>query len=1066
MRKHLLIVLLILLTTGKIVAQNISGTVVDQQNEPLPGVSVVVKGTTIGMATDVQGKFEINVPNASNKTLVFSFMGYKTQEHTIGRNTNFNIVLEEDTKLIDEVVVIGYGVQKKSLVSGAIGKVTSEDLNRSFPTRFEDVLNGKVAGLTIMQNSGQPNDGSAVYVRGIGTTGNAGPLYIVDGVQIDGNISFLNPADIASVEVLKDAASAAIYGTRGANGVILISTKTGSKGKTALSYDVNIGWQNPWKKEEILNAQEYMTLMNESAINDGGASRFSSSDIANAKTTDWQDKTFNYNAPVINHNVSITGGTDLNTYAISYGYFKQDGIVGGNYGKSNIERHNFRINDSYTAFQTKTRNFLDKLTVGVNAAYTHDWTTGVTTNSEFGSPLGSALVMPPYLSVYADDPDATLALYPYAIKDKDGRVYMVPAASDKFQEIGNPVAQLDNQRVNQKNMEDVIVGAVWAELQIMKGLKFRSSYSIDMSFWGNDGYHLPYYIAPQGGHIDNNQQANVYGEKNRRFYWQSENYFTYDNTFAGKHSVQVVLGQSASKSSQSRLYGLRSEPLYDDPNLMYISNTSTNKSGYDVAGNIGGGNVNFYARASYFGRINYNFAERYIFSASYRRDGSTRFGPDSKWGNFPAFSLAWNILNEPYIGTVPTWMNAAKVRVSWGRNGNDNIGELRYMTNYATGGAYNYYFGGGYDPSTRTWMGTLVTGLQPGALENNALHWEQSEQTNAGFDLLFLKNALNVSFDWFTKKTIGMLQTAIIPPSTGQGAPVANVGTMSNKGVEFEIGYKGRAKDFNWNASVNASHVNTILVNYANANGIQTSIENQGNTGVGEYMRGSNGQVYPYFYGLKTNGIFQNQDDINNYTWTNPDTGETNIIQPNAKPGDIRFVDRNNDGKISDDDKTKIGKPMPDWTFGITLGANWKGFDLNFFFKSALGFQIFDYAQRGDVPNANRPAWVLDRWHGEGTSNTIPRMTAANPNGNYNSSDLYLKDGSYLRLKTAQLGYTLPASLTQKIAVQKLRFYVSAYNLLTFTGYQGFDIEMGSHSVDRGVYPQSRTIAVGANITF
>ena len=1043
---------------------NVKGVVTTAEGETLIGVSVSQVGSNIGTVTDVDGRFSLNVSQGA--VLRFSYIGYEVVEKPAA--ADMNVTMGESKRVLDEVVVIGYGVQKKSLVSGAISKVTTADIEKTMPTRFEDVISGKVAGLTAFQQSGQPGSGSDMFVRGIGSVNDSRPLYVVDGMQIEGNISFLNPKDIASVEVLKDAASAAIYGTRGANGVIIITTKQGEKGRKSINYEFSYGWQNPWKKREVLNAQQYMTLMNEGLVNDGGVPRFSADQIANAKTTDWQEEVFNYNAPVVNHNVSMMGGSENNTYTFSFGYLTQDGIVGGNYGKSNMERYNFRVNDTQTVFETNTRSFLNKMRVGVNIGYTRvsrtdlgDTTNGV--NSEFGSILGSALVYGPHLPVYAENPEATLARFPYAIRDKEGRVFYI--SEDGYQEIGNPVAMLNNTAKYRINEEDVFVGGVWGELDIWKGIKFRSSYNIDMSFWGHNGYNMPYYEAPQGKHIDDLENSNIYGQKNRRFSWQVENYLSWTEKFAGKHGVEVVLGQSALKTTNSRIDGSRGIPTFDEHDLlMNMNNTASNKTYYDVSGWYDGEYVNFYALASYFGRINYNFDERYIFSASFRRDGSSRFGPDQKWGVFPAVSVAWNILNEPYIPNKPEWMDAAKLRVSWGRNGNDRIGDLRYVTNYDRGGSFDYYFGGGFDPATNTWSGTLVSGVQPGALENRLLAWEESEQTNIGFDLLFFRSAFNFSFDWFKKSTIGMLQSTIKVPSTGQSPPLGNVGTMSNKGFEFTAGYKGRVRDFNWFVDANATYVKTVLDKYASATGVQYNIENQGNT-IGEYMRGATGEVYPFFYGFKTDGLFQNTSDVENYTWTDPETGETKMIQPKAKPGDIRFVDINNDGQISDEDRVNIGKPTPDWTFGITLGGEWKGFDFNLFFKGATGFSIFDYSQRG-MALLNRPAWVLDRWHGEGTSNRIPRMSELNENENHKSSDLSLKDGDYLRLKSAQIGYTLPMNVTQKIAIQKLRVYVAGYNLLTFTSYDGFDVEMGSHSVDRGIYPQARTIAVGANITF
>ena len=1085
MKKILLFLMLGLSLPWILLAQTnpISGVVTSSvDGEALIGVSVMIKGSSMGAVTDVTGSFQLSA--RPNDVLVFSYLGYTTTEVTVGNTRDFQVTLIEDQRMLSEVVVIGYGVQKKSLVSGAISKVTSVELDRSLPTRLEDVLNGKVSGIQILQQSGQPGSGSDVFIRGIGTVNNSGPLYVVDGMQIEGNISFLNPKDIESIEVLKDAASSAIYGTRGANGVILVTTKKGIKGKATVNYDANYGWQNPWKKREVLDAQEYMMIMNEMAINDGGAFKYSADEIRKAKTTDWQDKVFNYNAPVINHNISMTGGGENNTYAVSFGYLKQEGIIGGNYGKSNLDRYNFRTNTSQVVFDTKTRGFLNKLNVGVNVSYTHGENTSIDPNSQFNSILTSALMFGPHFSVYEDDdvlndPNSWYNQYvdtsnpdlgtwgDLAIKDKNGKTYRVPLV-DKYNEIGNPVAMLDNKRQYQINKEDVFVGGVWGELDIWKGIKLRSSYTVDMSFWGNNGYNLPYYVAAAGKFIENLDKANIYGQKNNRFSWQVENYISWNEQFAEKHNIALTVGQSALKTTQGQVGGSRGRPIFDEHDLLLnINNTEAVTSLYNIYGYYSGGSVNFYALASYFGRLNYNYDERYILSASIRRDGSSRFGPDKKWGIFPAVSAAWNILNEPFIASgKPVWMDALKFRLSWGRNGNDRIGDLRYITTDARGSGYDYYFGGAFVPSSLSWNGQLVSGSQPGALENRVLAWEQSEQTNVGFDLLLARGAFNLSFDWYKKSTIGMLQTAILSPSTGQSAPIANVGDMSNRGVEFNLGYKGRAGSFNYYIDGNATYVKTILDKYANQDGIQRSMESSGNAGIGEFMRGQTGEIYPFFFGLQTDGLFQNWDEINSHTWTDPQTGITKLIQPNANPGDIRFIDMNDDGTITEADKIKIGKPMPDWIFGFNLGGDWKGFDFNLFFKSAIGFNIFDFSQRQDVSAFNRPAWILDRWHGEGTSNTVPRMTAGDPNGNFTSSDMSLRKGDYLRLKTAQLGYTLPNRLTSKIAVQKLRFYVAAHNLLTFTSYDGYDIEMGSRSVDYGIYPQSRTIAVGVNVTF
>jgi TonB-linked SusC/RagA family outer membrane protein len=721
-----------------------------------------------------------------------------------------------------------------------------------------------------------------------------------------------------------------------------------------------------------------------------------------------------------------------------------------------------RLNYSQTVFEAN-RNFLNKVKVGTNLNYTRGKNSGVDTNSEFGSILGSALAFVPYLPVYADDPAAVLAAHPYAVTDKDGRVFTIPPSG--FQEIANPVAML-YQPNSSINTEDVFVTSFWSEIDILPGLKFRSSYSADMSFWGNDSYNFPYFLAIQGKDLSPDN-ASISSNKNRRYAWQTENYFSFDKTFAEVHNIQLMAGQSAFKSSQSNLSGSRVQPNTYDPAKAFLNNTPENWEKARVNGGVG--DATFHSLTSYFGRFNYNFAERYILSASVRRDGSSRFGPNNKWATLPAGSVAWNITNEPFLQSVSLpWLDVAKLRVSWGRNGNESIGDLRYENYDSTGSAYDFYYST-WSLANGTWGGNLVSGTTPGALANPSIRWEESEQTDLGLDLRFFKNALSFTADYYKKKTIGMLMTQPIPNYVGQGAPIANIGKMENSGIEFELGWKNRVGKFNYYFNANTSFVKTTLIEYGNASGIQTNMENQGNTGVGEYMRGSNGKVYPYFFGLKTNGLFQNWDEINNYTYASTDDkGETviQLVQPNAKPGDVRFVDLNGDGSITDDDKTKIGKPTPDWVFGFTAGADWKGFDASFFFQGSYGNDIFEYAQRSDVPSMNRPEWILQRWHGEGTSTTIPRLTSMNENKNWNSSDLYIKDGSYIRLKTAQIGYTLPSSITKKASVQKLRLFVAAENLLTFTKYDGFDVEMGDHGVDRGIYPQSRTISVGAGITF
>lgn len=1036
----------------------ILGTVIDENGDPVIGATVVEKAQPQNATiTNIDGQFALKVSDGA--TIVVSYVGYQTQEAKA--KNEMTITLKEDAQVLNDVVVIGYGVQKKSVVTAAISKVTGDDLNLTRPSRIEDALKGKVSGVQITQASGQPGSPSKFTIRGSGSVNNSDPLYIVDGMAVEGGISYLNPVDIASVEILKDAASAAIYGARAANGVILVTTKSGSSGKTTINYDFSYGWQNPWKKKAVLNAQEYMTIMNEAQVNDGNVPRYSANDIASFQGTgtDWQDEVFNYDAPVVQHQVSVSGGNDKMNYFLSLGYFDQEGIVGGNYDRSNYNRWSLRSNSTYTVFEANNRTFLNKLKVGVNIGYSRSKSSGISTNTEYGSILGSALTFSPLQPVYLSEEEgkALLAEQPNAIT-KDGRVFSLPPTG--FQELTNPVATL-NQPSHGYNNDDKFVASFYAELDVLPGLKFKSSYGADLAFWGYDGYGMKEFRGTMA-HTD---QSWVSSSMNRGFRWQVENVLTYQNTFADKHNLTVVLGQSANRYQYRYLSGNDYQLLDTDPLKANIDYAIADRSEERVSGGTGGYDKT--SLASYFGRLDYNFDERYMVQFTLRRDGSSVFGTNNKWATFPAVSLGWNVLNEPYLQNAkPAWFDVMKIRASWGQNGNASIGNFLYMS--LMDGGENYYFGGSYNPVSQANEGTMIYGSSPGRVANPDVKWETSEQIDLGIDLRFFNSRLSFSFDYFKKKTKDMLAYMPVPTYIGQSSPMGNLGKMENWGYEFEFGWKDHVKDFNYYINGNVSILKNKMIDLGNESG-ETDYEGAGAGGVGTYVHAKNGDVWPYFYGLKTDGIFQNWDQVNSYK--NADGG---LIQPNAQPGDVRFVDLDGDGSINSGDRTKIGKGAPDVTFGLTLGADWKGFDFNASFQGTLGNDVFDFAQRGDVPAMNRPSWIMDRWHGEGTSNKIPRMTAANPNGNWQSSDLFIKNGSYMRLKNIQLGYTLPLNITRVASIQRLRLYVSAENLLTFTGYDGFDPELGggdgasatAMGVDKGIYPQSRTIYIGANVTF
>ncbi|MCD7973783.1 MAG: TonB-dependent receptor [Candidatus Azobacteroides sp.] len=1023
------------------IRKRITGTVLDEFEDPVIGASVMVKGTTNGAITDTEGSFSLEVPDSPQTEIVVSFIGYETKTFRIDNRSSYLITLGEDSKMIDEVVVVGYGVQKKSVVTAAISRVTAEDLEISLPTRIDNMLKGKVSGVTITGGSGQPGSGSRVTIRGLGTINNSNPIYIVDGLATE-SIDFLNPTDIQSVEILKDAASAAIYGTRAANGVILITTKSGKRNtKTSISYDVSIGWQNPWKKRTVLDGPWYQTILNEMQINDGKEPYFST--ITNQKGTDWQDEIFNYDAPVINHQVSISGGNEKSTYYLSLGYFDQEGIVGGNFDRSNYTRWSVRMNSTYNVFDDKKeRKFLNNFLVGVTSSYSQTKSTGIAENSLFYSPLGSALLVSPTMTLYAENPEEILATYPNAVTDKNGRVYAIPDKS--FNEIINPVANM--QLPGTWNYSDRFTANFWGELDLYEGLKFKSSYNADFDFASSDSWSYPYYLSSGGAGSSENSSVNA--SMSRLFTWQVENTLTYTKRFLDTHNLTVLLGQSAMKSTYKNLSGT----AYGLPNYDPYKATLDYTQG-DLADQRASGGRNASALASYFGRVSYDYKEKYLFQATLRRDGSDKFGTNNRWAMFPSFSLGWNITEENFMANRPSALSFLKLRGSWGKNGNQQIDQYGYMALITSGS--NYTFGKGEDEK-------IITGVRPARLANPDLKWETSVQTDIGLEMGFFNNSFTVTIDYFNKVTKDMLMVSILPSYIGVAAPWTNGGEMKNSGIELDLSYRMKINEVNLSFSGNISYLKNKLIDYGNETGSQNLDDIQA---VGTVSRAQNGEVYPYFYGYKTAGIFQTQQEIDAYV-----NAKGELLQPKAVPGDVIFVDHNGDGVIDDDDRTKIGKGMPDFTFGFTLAADWRGFDFNAFFQGVAGNDVFDASRRIDLALANQPAWILDRWTGPGTSNKLPRVTSLDPNNNWRSSDLFIKNGSYLRLKTLQVGYTLPDRLLEKIQFQKIRFYVAAENLLTFTNYDGFDPEIGSGGtslgIDMGCYPQARTISIGANITF
>jgi len=1055
MKKKGFLLLLLFVLWGVSYAQqySVTGKVTSSEDgNSLPGVSIAIKGTTTGTITDINGNYSL-VIKEKDATLVFAFVGMLSQEIPVNGRNIIDVTLSPDVRGVDEVIVVGYGVQKKSVVTASIAQVTADDLKNTSSVRIDNALKGLASGVTVTSSSGQPGAAAQIRIRGVGTIHNSDPLYIVDGMPIGGGtdangnainagIDYLNPADILSVEILKDAASGAVYGARAANGVILITTKGGSKDKVKVSYDFSRGVQSPWKKRDVLNGAEYAVMMNEAYMISGKPAPYTDP-YSYGEGTDWQDEVFNYNAPETNHQLSVSGGSDKVSYYLSAGYLKQDGIVGGNWGRSNYERFSVRSNTTYNLLNVTDRNFLNKITAGVNASYTRTTSTGIGTNSEYGSILGSAVAFSPLLGIYEEDQEAAVIAHPYAVRDpKNDLIYTIAGAN--YNEITNPLAQLA--LPGEKGNSDKFVSTFWGEINLWDNLKFKSSFGTDLSFWGNDGWSPKYYL----GQSNYANESKVWSSMNRANTWQVENILSYDKSFLEKHNIQAMIGQSAKETTGRILGGSNRYMIEEDGDKANIDFTTGTSTSGDQS--VNGSAYDPHTMSSLFGRISYNFDERYMLQATIRRDGSSNFGPNKRYGIFPSVSVGWNITNESFMKTRPDWFSSMKLRASWGKNGNESIPPFGYVALTSSGNSY--VFGSG--------NGTIHNGIKPSGLINPDLHWEESAQTDIGLDFGFFDRSLTLTVDYYDKETNGMLMEMPVTAYVGDARPIGNVGDMKNWGVEFETSYRLKIRDFNFRIGANASYLKNELINLGNSDGFSNYDSYQN---VGTISRAENGSPFPYFYGLKTDGIFQTKQEVAEYI-----NAAGKPIQSKAVAGDVRFVDVNNDGLISELDRTMIGKGMPDWTYGMNVNIDWKGIDLSVMMQGTVGNDIYDATRRTDISYINLPAYMLNRWTGPGTSTTIPRFTFTDSNNNWLSSDLYVKNGDYMRIKNVTLGYTIPSNLLKKVFISNLRLYVSAENLFTFTTYDGFDPEISSGGtslgIDRGIYPQARTYTFGVNLSF
>ncbi|WP_264566587.1 SusC/RagA family TonB-linked outer membrane protein [Flavobacterium sp. N3904] len=1012
----------------------IRGKVIDEKGMPIPGATIVLQGTTLSKATDFDGKFQIEAPK--DGTLTISFIGYKTVQESINGRTDITVKLNSMTQDLNEVVVVGYGTQKKALVTGAVSKIKAKALEDVPNSQIGQILQGRTTGVSVATISGQPGALSSIRVRGVttfNTYGGNNPLWVVDGVIIDnGGANFINQSDIESIEVLKDAASLAIYGSRAASGVVLVTTKKGKLGGIKVNYTGFAGVYAPAKKLELLNATQYATIMNEKSVAAGGNILYPNPSSL-GEGSNWQAQIFNNNALRSSHEINFSGANEVSNFFSSVGYQDQEGIVASEI--SNYKKLNLRLNSSH-----KISKYF---TIGQTLAFTNQKSIGVgNTNSEFGGPLSSAINLDPTTPVVVTDP-VVANQSPYVnnpvIRDQNGNPYGISKVVG--QEMSNPLAYIQT-RLGNTSWANDLVGNAYLQITPIQDLVFKSSFGAKLSNWGSDTFNPVAYLSANINTINNSYVRN----SNNRFDWNVENTLTYTKQF-GEHNFSLLLGQAwysdDNVTGSTVTYKNLPSNNYKDASFNWnIPETDKTGSAY---------NSSEHRVESIFARLNYNYSEKYLFTGIIRRDGSTHFGANYQYGVFPSFSAGWVISKEDFWKESNA-VNSLKLRGSYGLNGNDAILNFGYMP-LINGGA-NYPIGN---------PGSIVTGYSPNSPANPDLKWEATAASDIGLDATLFNN-FNIVFDVYNKKTSDILQEVQIPGYVGYpNNPVGNVADMVNKGVEFELGYHKEFGKVNFSVNGNVSYNNNEVTYLGNGIDYITTGA-AGFQSMGNITRSAVGQSYNSFFGYQTAGIFQTQADVNAYTNS---TG--GLIQPDAKPGDFRWVDNNKDGKISDDDRAFLGKSIPDFNFGLTLNLSYSGFDFMAFFQGATGNKIFQGLRRLDIQNANYQTDALGRWTGEGTSNDYPRLTNNDTNHNFDRlSNFYLEDGDYARLKLVTLGYSLPTKLINQIGATKFRLYVTGENLLTLTKYTGYDPEIGGDitGIDRGYYPQARGFILGANLQF
>ncbi|MDR1341721.1 MAG: TonB-dependent receptor [Prevotellaceae bacterium] len=1032
-------------------ALSVSGTVKDVDGKPVVGASVVVKGTTTGASTGVDGGYSLQAP--ADAVLVFSFIGMVAAEELVGSRSRIDVTLAEDTQELGEVVVVGYGVMKKSDLTGAVASVKADALQKTPASNLTQALQGRAAGVTVNANTGQPGAAATVRIRGTGTLNNSDPIYVVDGIIV-GDISFLNANDVESTEILKDASSAAIYGSRGANGVVIITTKKGKENEGKISFDSYVGFQSRWRKLEVMDSKEFARAM--VMINDVNEEKYwfrergfsywlsayrlpSSSPYYpviynnwsggnpapqpgtfdySAQETDWQDEVFVANAPIQSYNISFSGGDSKRKYALSAGYFDQEGTIIGSYYK----RLTLRANTSY-----QIRKWLN---VGETMTYMTSGARNAPNNSGSAgaSVLTAALAMAPWDPTHY--PAGTLS-------SLGGDIGGQPAAASNFKNVTNPFSMVETS--HPQDYTDRFVGDVHLTLTPVEGLSIRSAVSMDFSLVSNRSFSEKYEYSGY-----DKRDKNFLSSSLTRYYTLiAENVATYAKTL-GQHSFSLMAGQTTEEYNYYNLGNSGSTILNPVESNWYLSQTTDDNT------NPAGDGVDRTRMLSLLSRLHYTYSDRYLLTVNFRADGSSKF-PENRWGYFPSAALGWRIGRESFMEGV-SFLDDLKLRLGWGQLGNQSsVGSSDFVQTVNTGMYFASYILGAGNPSIQP--GGYVSDGQQQALGssintwvNKNGKWEVTEQWNAAVDWSVLRQKLSGSVDVFRRDTKEMFLFISAPAYTGNlFSPKANVGTVRNEGVEILLEHQNSFGGLSYNLSGNASFISNKLVAL-----------NGGYPVYGDRVVSDEGLPLFTYYGYEYLGIYRSDEEAASYLYSQANTYHA---------GDAKYRDVNGDGKINDDDRVDLGNPFPWLTYGLNASMDYRGFDLQLFFQGVYGNELYN-AQREQLEGPGNETVM--------SVNMRNAWTASNHNGNipeprnrinFYTSSRFIESGAYLRLKNIQLGYTVPKSWTQRVKVERLRVYVSANNLLTFTSYTGYDPEVGS-GVDYGNYPQARTVMFGVNLDF